>query len=557
MSDNKVEIIITAKNLATAALKQTARLVTKTVGGAVKGLMRQLTSLKTLALGAFAGWGLKRLAEDFIKTGSTMDQLKMRLDTITKGKGEEWFEKLNQWALKMPVNTAKAVDSFAMMRAMGLQPTIKDMTTLVDTSSALGGDAGTLQGIARALGQIQTKGKVSAEELMQLAERGVPAYEMLKQKFKLTSEQVGNIAKQGLNANKAVQALLSGMAERFGGQSEKIQKKWVGLTETLRSYWKEFQRLVMESGVMAFLEEKLAGIVAKLDTMVKSGELKEWAEKTGKVITDMMQKAYREVLKLVNKIFELYKSGELTEWAKKAKNAFDFLWRAIKKAIEILDTFATKWDSFWESPVVKYGATNYISPEGRIYPIVDMLEFDNDLATPKGIEDFFNEGIEIPFKATLESSPKLPFSTGIEKIREKISSLHQYVSNLDTGYNINATGLTSALENVSSSYSGKISNMISYLAERQIELSDVSRGHKPYQFTTYRNIIQGQIQEGMATLQSTFRQMQAEQALTAKYYGGNATTNLGGITINASGGDDWRSIVRNNIIPELRSAGVI
>jgi len=51
--------------------------------------------------------------------------------------------------------------------------------------------------------------------------------------------------------------------------------------------------------------------------------------------------------------------------------------------------------------------------------------------------------------------------------------------------------------------------------------------------------------------------MQAEQALTAKYYGGNATTNLGGITINASGGDDWRSIVRNNIIPELRSAGVI
>ncbi len=90
-----------------------------------------------------------------METGVSMDRMRMSLDTITRGRGAEWFDKLNKWAMTMPINTEKAIESFSMMRAMGLTPTIKDMTTLVDTTNALGGSPEIMEGISRALGQIR------------------------------------------------------------------------------------------------------------------------------------------------------------------------------------------------------------------------------------------------------------------------------------------------------------------------------------------------------------------------------------------------------------------
>ena len=285
--DKKLEIILAARN----QTKQAFQAATRQIEGFAeqsrarfRSLQRSVFSLQSGIVALAGSAGLGALARGFVQTGAKMDKFRISLDTITKGQGEEWFRKLNEWALKMPVNTEKAIQSFTMMRAMGLKPTIKDMTTLVDTTSALGGQSDTLEGIARALGQIKTKGKVSAEELMQLAERGVPAYEILKEKLHLTSEQLSNIGNEAISGDVAVRALLEGMTERFGGQSKKIQETWSGLTESLRSYWVEFQRMVMDSGVMRFLEAGLSMLIKKLDEVKASGKLGEWAQAMGKKV---------------------------------------------------------------------------------------------------------------------------------------------------------------------------------------------------------------------------------------------------------------------------------
>jgi len=256
------------------------------MGGAAKGLGDRLINLKTIAVGALAGWGLQRLAGSVTGVASTFEDLKLSLDTITKGRGEEWFKKLNEWALKMPVNTEKAIEAFKNMRAMGLQPTIKDMTILVDTVGAVGGGTDALMGIARALGQIQTKGKVSAEELMQLAERGIPAYDILREKLGLTREELGKIGTLGIEGGKAVHALLAGMGERFAGMSARMQKTWAGMVEASKSYWKEFVRLVMEAGVFDFMKRGLGMVLAEIDTLKATGRLDVWAKETAeKVVT--------------------------------------------------------------------------------------------------------------------------------------------------------------------------------------------------------------------------------------------------------------------------------
>lgn len=297
--------------------------LTSGLAGGVSWIAGKLVGLKTLALGALAGWGVATLAADFTSVGGRMEAMQVSLDTLAN-KGVKWvqemvgssgiskwsrsvmedgrklFEELNTWALKMPVNTESAIKSYTMMRAMGLIPTIKDMTILVDTTSALGGQSDALEGIARALGQIKTKGKVSAEELMQLAERGIPVYQILADKLHLTADQMNNIGTSGITADQAIAAIMSGLEERFGGQSVKMQSIWQGLMESLRSYWVEFQRLVMGSGLMTWLESKLLLVTGSLDRWAANGQLKAWAQATSDAVVGFLTDVWNEGVELYN-----------------------------------------------------------------------------------------------------------------------------------------------------------------------------------------------------------------------------------------------------------------
>ena len=316
----------------------------------IKRMSNSIFSLKRLAVGAFVGWGVKRLADSFIETGSSMDKLRLSLDTITKGEGAEWFQKLNEWALKMPINTQKAIQAFTSMRAMGLKPTIAEMTTLVDTTSALGGGSDTLMGIARALGQIKTKGKVVTQELLQLAERGVPAFEILRDTLGLTSEQLGDIGNQGLDAQVTIDALIKGMQERFGGQSEKMQTMWAGMVESLKSYWTEFKRLVMDSGVMEYLENNLADLLAWVEELYTSGQFAEWAADVADAIIELGEDITEFVLNAVGdwesfraKVVEVFQAVQ--GWVRDIMPALKVLWTTLKglaKAFNAVGKFVGK-----------------------------------------------------------------------------------------------------------------------------------------------------------------------------------------------------------------------
>lgn len=262
--------------------------VDKSIGG-MNMRLGTAGKLMTAFLIGVAVYKLKRMSDHFIDTAASMERMQVSLDTITKGRGEEWFERLNEWALKMPVNTQKAIETFSMMKALGLNPLIADMTTLVDTTSALGGSSERLEGIARGLGKIQTKGRVTAEELMILTDNLVPAYEILQEELGLTAEQVANIGDQSITADVAIKALLTGMEKRFGGMSVKMQTTWAGLTESLRSYRTEFERLTMESGPMDAMKEGLSTIIEELDEMRESGELQEWAAATAQTVITAFQ----------------------------------------------------------------------------------------------------------------------------------------------------------------------------------------------------------------------------------------------------------------------------
>lgn len=419
MSDNTVEIIIKASTAQAAAaikalssdvnsqLRQAStassgawasagRSITSSIqgaGSAVRGLIGHVFSLKTALVGIAAGYAAVKLAKSFIDTAASFDKMKISLETVTKGEGAKWFKDLNEWAMKMPVNTETAIQSFILMRAMGLSPTIDQMTTLVDTMGALGGNEETLSGIARALGQITSKGAVSAEELMQLAERGVPAMEILRNKF-------GDVETSTLNAGDAVQALLDGMKELYGGQSEKIQSKWSGLMESLNGYWTEFKRLVMESGVMEWLETKVGGIMSKLDEMYNSGALQQWADIIGTQVVAGLEAVWTWAEDIYVYITE--------NWPE-IKRQFSTWWDILKGAWKTLGFINEVLIGVWN--VADWIVTAFEDAWGFVDRLIGRIEYFG-----------LGKVIEMIMEPKIKMSPPQPWKSGIEEMQADLEA---------------------------------------------------------------------------------------------------------------------------------------
>ena len=108
------------------------------------------------------------------------------------------------------------------------------LRTIGDTSAGLGMGTAGIDRITLAIGQIKAKGKVMGDELLQLTEAGIPAYTILAQKLGLTAAQINNIGNANIDADTAINALLEGMNEKFGGLSSKIADTKEGMLSTIK-----------------------------------------------------------------------------------------------------------------------------------------------------------------------------------------------------------------------------------------------------------------------------------------------------------------------------------
>ena len=86
----------------------------------------------------------------------------------------------------------------------------------VMAAASVTGDATKVESISRALGQIYTKGRLMGQEVLQLTEAGVPAYDILNKKLGITEKEMANIADQGITATNAINALVDGLTEKYG-----------------------------------------------------------------------------------------------------------------------------------------------------------------------------------------------------------------------------------------------------------------------------------------------------------------------------------------------------
>lgn len=191
-----------------------------------------------MAMSAAITLPLVALGVASLKAAGNFEQAQIAFTSML-GSGEKatkLLKDLQTFAAKTPFEFTGLLESTRRLTAFGFaaDKVIPMLTDIGDAVSALGGSTDMLNRVVIALGQMQAKGKASAQEMMQLAEAGIPAWQMLADAIGTSTAKAMKLSEKGaISAKVAIEAVLRGMRERFGGMMEEQSKSLVGMWSNL------------------------------------------------------------------------------------------------------------------------------------------------------------------------------------------------------------------------------------------------------------------------------------------------------------------------------------
>lgn len=185
------------------------------------------------------------------------------------GSGQEaknFMAQLAQFASSTPFDFKALTGASQKLLGVGIesQNVIPLLRGVGDAVAAVGtGDQG-IERTIRALTQMSTRGKVTAEELNQLAEAGIPAYQILADQMGVTTGELQNMVTNGVvPADQAIQDLVTGFEKRFGGMMAKQSASLMGLMSNLRDETSQTLALIGDQMVKTF---NIKGLLANTAT---------------------------------------------------------------------------------------------------------------------------------------------------------------------------------------------------------------------------------------------------------------------------------------------------
>lgn len=271
MPTYKLEILVEGQDRASGVLGKIASGMGG-LGSAALGLALPVGA----AVGALGGMG--------IALNASAEQTQTAFTTLL-GSGEaakSFLDDLRQFGAETPFEFPELANSARKMLAFGFaaDDILPMLTNVGDAVSALGGGQAEMDRVTMALGQMAAKGKVSAEEMNQLAELGIPGWQMLADKMGLTTAEVMKLASEGkLAADDAIPALLAGMEKTFGGGMQAQATTFNGLMSTL----KDNASLALQA-FTGPLFEQAKGRLEQLGAIVSSPQFQEFAATMGGVV---------------------------------------------------------------------------------------------------------------------------------------------------------------------------------------------------------------------------------------------------------------------------------
>lgn len=275
----------------------------------VAQLNRGLVQAKGTFLGFTAAAGVMSFVQRavgaaksaMIDFNSTLEQATIGFTTMlgSAKQANAYLSKMMEFAARTPFQFQELVGASQRLLALGfaankIEPTLRSVG---DTVAALGGTMD-YQGqiIIRALGQMQAKGKVSAEEMMQLSEAGISAWQYLADQYNTTTaDMMQRTRKTVVDSGTAVTAILKGMSKDFGGMMDAQSKTLQGAFSTVLDYTSQTVAAMTKP-----MYEKMKDTFLKLADYLSGREFRTASANFGKIISGGMSKGFDLMGKAIN-----------------------------------------------------------------------------------------------------------------------------------------------------------------------------------------------------------------------------------------------------------------
>ena len=248
------------------------------LGGGVKDFFRSMTPATAIAGGLVsAGFAVKEV----VQTGREMT--KMNNVLLMAASGQEQYARALQFVNKESNRLGQDVQEMGMAFGKVLQSARGKMkyedvekvfTGFGELMTAMGANVEDQKGIYRAFGQMLTKGKIEAEEEGQIAERGLPAKELIKQSamevYGVDSAGYEKMRQKGAVKIEDIAVNLSNRMRAMANNNDALNKMLqtsAVAQQRLMNSWKNFAQALMNSGLDKALFWLFTGLSKLLEVL--------------------------------------------------------------------------------------------------------------------------------------------------------------------------------------------------------------------------------------------------------------------------------------------------
>ncbi len=174
-----------------------------------------------------------------IKTAGQFEQTRIGLTSMLKSgeKATKMWADLRKLTMETPFEFGGIATAAQRVMAYGFaaQEVIPILKDVADATAALGQGQPAIDSIVRALGQMRTAQKVNAQDMRQLTEVGISAWEMLAKKLNVdVGTAMKLVTKGSVDAATGVAAIREGIKQAFGGASQAQMDTFMGKWSNLK-----------------------------------------------------------------------------------------------------------------------------------------------------------------------------------------------------------------------------------------------------------------------------------------------------------------------------------
>lgn len=223
-----LEIIISAKDEASKALQG--------LTGQIGSFYDQIKPGAAAMTGLGVATGIA--AKSFVDAAAQMEQWDVAFTTMlgNADRADSLLSDLSEFAKKTPFDLPQVIEGSKRLIAFGTSAddVIPRMTMLGNIASGVGREK--MPDLIRAFGQIQAKGRLMGQELLQLTETGIPVIEELAKVTGHSAQEIStNVADLGITSEQVTEALsnMAGEGGMFFNLMEKQSKTTGGQISNL------------------------------------------------------------------------------------------------------------------------------------------------------------------------------------------------------------------------------------------------------------------------------------------------------------------------------------